>query len=108
MLLSVMAEAVQAGIAKLRGSRPEPSSVTSKAILQKIVQRLPAKRAASIFEKLVAHCRIEPDGFEDLTVPVTAHRRDAHACQHLAQPFLNRSAIPRGPVDVGTSGQAHS
>src|SRR5258708_34551041 len=76
MLLSVVAEAIQNGIAELRYRSSETRGVTRNAVLQNIVEGLAAERAAGIFEELIAHCRIPARGFEYLAISVTGHGGD--------------------------------
>src|SRR6266852_5437688 len=79
MQLSVVAEAIQTGIAELRGRSAEACGVRRYGVPQQIVERFAAERAAGIFEELIAHSCIQADGFEYLAVPITAHGGDAHA-----------------------------
>src|SRR5258708_39302979 len=107
MLFAVVAETIKAGIAKVRCGRPEACGVTRDRIREQIVETFAAERVAGVFKELVAHSRVETDGFEYLAVAVAAHGGDAHAGQHLAQTFFYRGTVTHRTVKVDTSGQAH-
>src|SRR5580658_7078517 len=111
VLLSIPAEAIQAGVAELRFRSSEARSMARDAIPQQIIKRYTAERSAGIFKELIAYLRIDPDGFENLAVAVAAHGRDAHARQHFAQALLKVSSVTRhsvnASVDISARRQAH-
>src|SRR6202035_2028089 len=64
-----------------------------QGILQKLFQRFSAQRATGIFEEFVAYILVQPYDFEELAIPITSDRANAHSSEHFSEADIDGFAI---------------